>query len=421
MRSDESTPRMSPKVDALGCTPADPPAPNEPVTLDNWQFAPWNRWSYQHISEIICCARIGRGDGSAAELAADVHDVDGVAFETVGGERTTVGAFLAGTCTDGFLVLCHGRIVAERYLNGMAPHTRHLLQSVSKSLTGALAGVLVGRGLIVPERPVMDYLPELQGTSFAGATVRQVLDMSTGTKFSEEYDDPESDVRLYESAAGWRSQADPAGPDLFEYILTLHNHRPHGELFEYRSILTDLLGLIIERAGGRRFADLMSELLWAPLGAEHDAEITVDKHGNPMTDGGISVTLRDLGRFGEMYLRRGTWNGGQVVPAAWVDDTRMGDAVCRQAFARSESAARYPAGHYRNQWWVPDAEAGILLAAGIYGQFVYLDLSADVVVVKLSTLPVALDFDVSADHRRAFAAIAAELGRTSAGAGDGSR
>ena len=144
----------------------------------------------------------------------------------------------------------------------------------------------------------------------------------------------------------------------------------------------------------------MSELVWSRLGAEHDARITVDRHGNPVTDGGFCVTLRDLGRFGLMYLRRGTWNAGQIVPAAWVDDTRHADEACREAFARSDSALRYPRGHYRNQWWVPDGPAGILLAAGIYGQFVYLDMGADVVIVKLSTLPFALDLNVSADHAR---------------------
>ena len=180
-----------------------------------------------------------------------------------------------------------GQVACERYFNGMTPATPHLLQSVSKSLTGALAGVLVGRKVLAPERPVEAYAPELERTSFAGATVRQVLDMSTGTRFSEEYADPESDVRRYEGAAGWRPASPEDDLDLFGYMLTLSNHRGHGGLFEYRSILTDLLGCIIERAGGARFADLMSEYVWSLLGAEQDARITVDRHGNPMTDGGM--------------------------------------------------------------------------------------------------------------------------------------
>ncbi len=409
MPADEPTSEAPPTAQDLGLMRGSPPPPTKQVTLDNWQGPPWNRWSFQHLDEVIPSACIRRGGGPASALPGDPHPIDHITFDTAGGERSTVGAFLQRTYADGFLVIRGGRVVSEQYFNGMTPPTLHLLQSVSKSLTGALAGALAGRGLLAPERPAEEYVPELRGTSFAGATVRQLLDMSTGTKFSEDYDDPESDVCRYESAAGWRPPSADDDLDLFRYILTLANHRAHGGVFEYRSILTDLLGWVIERAGEACFADLMTELVWSRLGAEYDARITVDRRGNPMTDGGLCVTLRDLGRFGLMYVRRGAFNAEQIVPATWVDDTRHADEACREAFAHSESAVRYPRGHYRNQWWVPDGPAGILLAAGIYGQYVYLDMGADIVIVKLSTLPFALDLSVSADHVRAFAAIVAAL------------
>jgi CubicO group peptidase (beta-lactamase class C family) len=409
LSADDPTFAAPPTALDLGLMRGSPPPAEGQVTLDNWQGPPWNRWSFQHLDEVIPSARIRRGDGPVAELPRDPQPIDHLTFMTSNGERTTVGTFLKRTYTDGFLVLQGGRVVSESYFNGMTPATAHLLQSISKSLTGTLAGVLASRGLLAPERQATEYVPELKDTSFAGATVRQILDMSTGTKFSEEYDDPESDVCRYESAAGWRPPSAGDDLDLFGYILTLGNHRAHGAIFEYRSILTDLLGWIIERAGEARFADLMSELVWSRLGAEHDARITVDRHGNPMTDGGICVTLRDLGRFGLMFSRHGARNAEQIVPAAWVDDTLHADEACRKAFARSETALRYPLGHYRNQWWVPEGPSGILLAAGIYGQYAYLDMGADVVIVKLSTLPFALDLDVSADHVRAFAAIVVAL------------
>lgn len=391
----------------LGLMQGSPPGGDRLVTLDNWQSGPWNRWSYQHIGQVIPCSRIWCGDGSPSLLESDSRDVGRVEFEATDGSRTTVAELLERTFSDGFVVLRGGRVVSEQYFNGMAPHARHLLQSVSKSLTGALAGALVARGLLEPEQAVCHYVPELVG-AFDGATVRQVLDMTTGTRFSEDYDDPSSDIRRYEGAAGWRAAAGDT-PGLFEYITTLGNCRPHGGVFEYRSILTDLLGWIIERASGWPFAELMSELLWRPLGAEWDAEITVDRYGSPMTDGGISVTLRDLARFGQMYARRGVAGGREVLPVSFVDDTRSGDSVCREAFARSDKAARYPRGHYRNQWWVPDPQRGVLLGAGIYGQYLYIDMTADVVIAKLSTLPFALDLDISADHVRAFAAITEAL------------
>jgi CubicO group peptidase (beta-lactamase class C family) len=406
----EAAPERPLAAAEMGLMQGSPPPPERRVTLAQWQGPPWNRWAYQHISQVIPTARIWRGDGGVTPLPPDPVDVDDIAFETIAGERTTVGALLQRTYTDGFLVLRDGRIASEQYFNGMLPHTRHLLQSVSKSITGALAGALVGRGLLDAEGQLEDYVPELRDTSFSGATVRHLLDMSAGTRFSEDYDNPQSDIRLYEGAAGWR----PAAPheadlDLFGYILTLPNVRPHGGVFDYRSILTDLLGVVLERAAGMRCADALSDMIWAPIGPEEDAEITVDRVGSPMTDGGVSVTLRDLARFGQMYLHRGLVDGRQVVPAAWVDDTRHADETCKRAFAASETAIRYPKGHYRNQWWVPDAEAGVLLASGIHGQSLYVHMGLGVVVAKLSSLPVAYDLDIYADQHRAYTAVAAAL------------
>jgi CubicO group peptidase (beta-lactamase class C family) len=302
----------------------------------------------------------------------------------------------------------------------MTQRTRHLLQSVSKSFTGALAGALVGSGALDPGGLVTDYVPMLSGTSFEGATVRHLLDMTAGTRFSEDYEDPTSDVRRYEIAAGWQPSDGQTGIDLAAYIGTLPNQSVHGEAFAYRSILTDVLAMVLEGSSGERFADAMSGHLWSRMGAEHDAEITVDRHGNAMSDGGISVTLRDLARFGQLYLLGGSLGGLQVLPAAWVADTRFADAACREVFLESLEAphaelspaqqACAPRGHYRNQWWVLDPGAGIMMGSGIYGQYVYVDTAKDVVLAKLSSLPRPLDPTIAADTLSAFASLAAHLG-----------
>jgi len=398
-----------------------PPAADRLVTLSNWQDPPWNRWSFQHVGQLIPSARISRGDGPVCELPDEPQDVDDVPFCTVTGTSSTLSAHLEASYTDGFLALHHGRIVVERYGNGMTQSTRHLLQSVSKSFTGALAGVLVGSGALDPGGFVTDYVPTLRGTSFEGATVRHILDMTAGTRFSEDYDDPGSDVRRYEIAAGWQPLVHgQTGIDLAAYIGTLPNRSAHGEAFAYRSILTDVLAEVIEGASAERFAEAMSGLLWSRMGVEHDAEITVDRHGNAMSDGGISVTLRDLARFGQLYLRDGSLGGSQVLPAAWVADTRFADATCRGVFLASLPAAHAgrspaqracaPRGHYRNQWWVLDPGAGIMMGSGIYGQYVYVDAARDVVLAKLSSLPRPLDPTIAADTLSAFASLAAHLG-----------
>ena len=193
--------------------------------------------------------------------------VDDVRFETQDGVSQSFGAFLISTSTDAFIAVRRGRVAAELYFDGMTPSTRHLLQSVSKSLCGTVAGALIGTGELGADDLVTGHVPELAATSFEGATVRHLLDMTAGTRFLEDYDDPAADVRAYERAAGWQPAAPgEEGLDLTGYAAALPNERSHGESFEYRSILTDVLGLVLERAGRAPLAELTSRLLWATDG-----------------------------------------------------------------------------------------------------------------------------------------------------------
>ncbi len=405
-------------ISAPEVLPGEMPAPR-PSISDEWQRPPWNRWSFQHVSELVPTARVSRGSVSVWELPADPVYLEPLPVDTSVG-TVTFADMLERSDTDALLVLHHGRVVTERYWHGMRRETRHLLQSVSKSLTGMLAGALEGRGRLDTNAQASGYVPELSGTSFDGVTVRHLLDMTAGTKFSEDYDDPEADVNLFESAAGWRPRVDRQPTDLLSYIRSLGNTRGHGEVFGYRSILTDVLGLVLERASGRRFADLLSSLVWSRAGMEQDAEVTVDRLGYAVADGGMSATARDVARAGQLLLQGGCVEGRQLLPAAWVADTRYADETCTRAFLASEDAGKLaicepaatvclPKGHYRNQWWVPDPAEGVLLASGIFGQVLYIDLTRNVVVAKLSSQPAPFDAELSADVLRACAAVAMAL------------
>jgi CubicO group peptidase (beta-lactamase class C family) len=369
-----------------------PPFPDGSlVTLANWQDPPYNRWAFQHVRELIPTARIGRGSGPAGRLLRAERDLAGVRFSFAGRELS-VAQMLAETYTDGFLVLHEGRIVAEHYFNNMAPDVPHLLMSVSKSVTSAVAGVLTGRGLLDVSAQVEQIVPELGSTSFRGATVQDLLDMRAGTRFDEDYDNLDADVRTYERVYLWRpggGQPDPQ--DALAYYATLRNDGPHGGPFRYRSILTDVLAWILERASGTRLHELIARELWQPMGAEFDAEITVDAHGNPMADGGICATLRDLGRFGQLYLANGRARRRAVVPGAWIDDTIRGAADGASAFVDGDDPpGSLPGSHYRNCWWVRDPGLPFYHASGIYGQDVFVHVPARTVAVKLSTWPVPL-------------------------------
>jgi CubicO group peptidase (beta-lactamase class C family) len=394
--------------DASGLMHGLPPAADRVVGVHNWSTYPHLRWGFLHTREIVPTARIERGTGPVLPLEPDLRDVAGIAFDWAGA-RTTVAEMLERTYADGFLVLHGGHVAMERYGPGMTPATTHLLQSVSKSIAGTVAGVLVGRGLVDPDAPVTAYVDELAGTSFEGATVRHVLDMRTGTAYDETYDDPASDVFLTEVLAGWRPPAgDAAAAHVYEQITRLGNARPHGRVFDYRSILTELLAWVLERASGMRYPELVSEALWSRIGAEQDADITI-RHGVTLPDGGVCTTLRDLARFGLMHLREGRAGDEQVVPREWVLDTRHGDQECTDAYARAEDIEVHTGEMYRNQFWVLERDT-VYAGLGIHGQMVWINVPADVVCVRLSTWPSPVDDELEGYCMAAFAAIADALG-----------
>lgn len=364
--------------------------PNPGVTLDNWQLAPQLRWSFQYLDELFPTAPIRRGDGPAHDFRPDPQHFEQLKVERHDGSQSTVAEVMAASETDGWIVVRDGAVLAERYPSGMAPETRHLLMSVSKSLVGTVAASLIADRELEPGRLLSDYVPELGASGWAGATVRHILDMRSGIRFSEEYLNPRAEVRLLEQAIDWAPRTIPGLPhNLYDFLLTLAQERPHGGAFAYRSGESDVLGWICEAASGRRMPELMSERLWSKLGAEFDAYIGVDSAGTGMFDGGICAALRDLARFGSMLVREGTsLTGAQVVPAWWIEDCLTGDPDSRRAFAQSHDDTRMPGGMYRNQFWLPyPAGRRILVCLGIHGQMIYADLETGVVAAKLSSWP----------------------------------
>jgi len=388
-----------------------PPPPQARVTLDNWQSPPFNQWGFQHVRELVPTARVSRGSGPASDLPARPAPIDGLVVHR-NESTTTVASVLADTYTDGFLVLHDGAVVVESYPSGARPDTRHLLMSVTKSFVGCVVGVLVDKGVLDPHTPVTAYVPKLGRSGYDGATLRHLLDMRSGIAFSEDYLDPDAEVRVIEEVIGWRPRVHAGLPtSMYDYLLTLGKSGEHGGVFAYRSCETDVLGWVCERSSGLRMPELMAEVLWSRLGAEHDADIAVDPAGAAMHDGGLNTTLRDLGRFGQMLIDNGAArNGVPVVPEWWIRDTHTGDPDSRAAFAASPTDTRLPGGMYRNQFWVPHADRSVLLALGIHGQMLYIDPARRVVGAKLSSWPAPQNAAMFSDTLRTFEAIASSLG-----------
>jgi CubicO group peptidase (beta-lactamase class C family) len=374
----------------LGSAASRPPFP---VTLDNWQTAAQIGWTFCHIAEIFPTALISRGPEPAAPLLRRLESFDDVPCGTADGRPTTVGATIAATDTDGWMVVHGDQILAEYYAGAMEPPTLHLLQSVSKSIVGILAGALVSQGVINVHEQVTAYVPELERTGYRGATVRHLLDMRSGIAFSEDYLDPDAEVRVLEQAMGWAPRRSPDVPrTIREFLLTLRQSTRHGGPFDYRSCETDILGWVCEAAAGQRFPGLASELVWSQLGVDFDANIGVDSEGTGMFDGTISAALCDLARFGLMIARDGTsLSNHQVVTEAWIADSFAGGPDSRQAFALSSNDTRMPGGMYRNQFWFPWPDRQVLICLGIHGQMVYVDRTTGLVAVKLSSWPTPQD------------------------------
>jgi CubicO group peptidase (beta-lactamase class C family) len=420
--------------DGTGLMTGFPPGPEAQVTLANWQDPPYSRWAFRHMRELIPSHRIPAGPdgpGGAALLPAASWPLPDPPVGRIDGSTATAAEVFADTYTDALVVLKDGQLVAERYDAGMMAATPHLLMSVSKSLVGCVAGVLADRGLLDPAAPVTAYVPEAGDSGYAGATVRHLLDMRTGVAFRETYAELDAEVRVLERSMGWRpaQPGDPAGA--YPYLITLGQAGPHGGEFTYRSADSDMLGWVCERASGTRMADLIGTLIWQPMGAERDGEITCDPLGSAVHDGGVSATARDLARFGQLLVDDGYARGGSgglggdqgfvppgggsagghpVVPAAWLAATRAPGPGVREAFAATENELVLPGGWYRNQFWViPGTGGPVLVCLGIHGQLVYADRAARTVVVKLSSWPDPQHTGYLLDTLRACAALAAHL------------
>ncbi|MDW3206202.1 MAG: serine hydrolase [Alphaproteobacteria bacterium] len=386
----------------LGIMRGFPPPPEKRPTMENWDLPPFNRWSFQNVRSLIPTVDVMRGSGSASDLPADHQPLGQVRYQAADGSTKTFADCLTETYTDGILICHRGRVVLEQYFNDMQASTPHLSQSVSKSVTGAVAGILHGEGKLDLDAPLRDRVPELGRCGYADATLNQVLDMQSGVRFVEDYGEPYSDMTRIDIASGWRPpRPGESVPTIRDVILTLPQERPHGGDFSYRSIETDVLAWVMEREAGASLAQLLSDRIWSRLGMDRDAYFTVDSAGTALADGGFNATLRDFARFGLMMLNGGRHGGRQIVPESWVDSCRTGDPTR----FNDPYDITSPNGAYRRMWWIHDVERGDYMARGVFGQLIYIDPEADFLAVKLSTWPDYLITNFTVDTLNAVFAV----------------
>ncbi len=365
------------------------------VTLANWRTAPYSRWTFQNVRDFVPTAVIAAG-AATAEVPLQSDAFLDAAMETGLASAASARAFLDFAHTDAFVMMRRGEVVAEYYAPHADPNAPHLVFSISKSLTAVVSGILEAQGLIDPDRPVTDYLPEAKGGVYGDCTYRDVLDMRVSLDFEEAYLDPHGAFARYRRAMLWNPPEPNIQPEtLASFLVTLQKaERPHGGPFYYASPNADLLGVVIERVTGARFADLTSELLWKPMGAKGNADISVDPIGTPRTAGGVSMTARDLARLGELLRNGGARDGKQILPEAWIRD--MQENGDKEAWQQGRNVD-LPNGRYRSQWYQSGEADQAFCAIGIHGQWLYVDPSTETVIVKLSSHPEPLGDEENQD------------------------
>jgi CubicO group peptidase (beta-lactamase class C family) len=377
----------------------------------NWNQPPHNRHSFQHMSALFATQTIQRSTKSAMAFEYALEDTSQLTYPVSKGATEPLQHFLDSTFTDAFLVLKEGVIVTEEYRNNMQDNTQHLLNSVSKSFVGMLAGIAVEDGLLDTSKYVSAYLPELANSAFSETTVQRALDMTAAVAYSEDYDQPKDDFWHEAAVVGWRPdlQSDSSPRSLIDYCKERsQTEQGEGERFHYRTVLTNLCTAVIERATNKPFCEFFAQRLWQPLGPEQDANVVVDPTGLPYMGAGMSACARDLARFGEMLRNDGFYNDQQILPASWVRDTRLGNDELRELFAASDYHGLLPNGHYTNQVWA-DRESDEIMCIGIHGQTIYIHRSKQLVCVKLSSHPYPTDLGLWGATYRALRALAAQI------------
>jgi CubicO group peptidase (beta-lactamase class C family) len=381
-----------------------------PFSDSDYFSFPKSRWTVCHFRQLMPTINVSRGLGAPAALERQIDPaIDALAFRPTGADSDmTWLQSLSANYTDGIVVLHKGVLVYERYSGCLDETGQHGAMSVTKSLTGLLGEMLVAEGTLDETAKVSTVVPELAQSAFGDATIRQVLDMTTGLRYSEDYADPNADVWIYSAAGNPLPKPEGyTGPrSYFDYLKTVAKQGEHGTAFGYKTINSDALGWIIARTAGKSVAELLSERIWSGMGAEQDAYYTVDSTGTPFAGGGLNAGLRDMARIGQLLLDGGKAGDQQLIPQKAIDSIRGGGD--KAAFEKGG----YPAlrgWSYRAMWWITHNDHGAFTARGVHGQTIYVDPTADMVIARFSSHPVAANGANDPTSLPAYAAVAQYL------------
>ncbi|TCL09081.1 hypothetical protein BXY66_1124 [Shimia isoporae] len=401
-------------------TSSEKPASTEDVsfwdeTVESLTRSPW---IYEGTNVFGELARVQPSERvRALERTPYPTELENFTFLASNDEEQNIADWLHQTHTDSFLIFHDGKLVAEKYFNGMRADTPHRIHSITKTVLGMAAGQAVEAGKLDPEKLMTEYLPALDGPAFKNTTVRHLLDMTAAIDWTDGSSGYIADAGALFCAFGQDHSDQIENCDteagVKQYMISLADRESvivDGEAFDYRSVLSALLGMVVEAASGESYLNVLAEL-WENIGAQDPAYSELGPKGIVQTSGGLFTSSRDLLRFGIMMLENGEVGDTQAIPSDWIADTILANDEVIAAYERSAYAEVFEGFHYRNQVWVKNRENGVFYGIGVYGQLLYVNQTANVVMVKLSSQPDVQNTSMYLDSMAAMDGIAETLSK----------
>lgn len=339
--------------------------------------------NFQHMEEIFDVTQVAPSTSPySIPRKLDFHMPASFAYK---GESHDVKQFLEESMTEGLMIIHNDTLIYEQYSLGLTPSETHISWSMSKSVIATIIGMMVDENKLKLTDLVTDYLPQFKDTGYEQVSIKDLLQMSSGVKFDEDYGDFNSDINRF-------GRAFAMGSSLESFALSLVNERKPGTYNHYVSIDTQMLGLILRKLSGQSITELLENRIWEPLRMQDQASWIVDNRGVEVALGGLNATLRDYAKLGLLYLHRGQFAGKRVVSAQWIDESTTPLDAHVQPNQTHSSSNLFGYGY---QWWTPQRPDGDYFAAGIYDQFIYVNPKKNLVVVKLSA-----DYRYRTDRKR---------------------
>jgi CubicO group peptidase (beta-lactamase class C family) len=401
------------KPDKMGWMSGFPPPDGKIISAVDGSFFrfPALRYSVCHMRQFMPTSVVPTTPEKTYSFKERLNDeIDNITFYPQNSKQPmTWKASLLANYTDGIIILHKGKIVYEEYFGELKPDGLHAAMSVSKTFTGTLGALLVEEGVLDENKTAADYIPELETSAFGDATIREILDMTTGLKYSEDYSDPKAEIWSFSVAGNPFPKPDTyEGPtNYYDYLVTVQKEGEHGDTFAYKTINTDVMGWIVSRVSGKSIPEFLSDRICKPLGTHFDGYYQIDGAGIAFAGGGFSANMRDMAMFGEMIRKKGKFNKQQILPTTLIEDIMNGGN--QEAFEKSVYAKSLKNWSYRNMWWITHNEHGAFAARGVHGQTIYIDPKAEMVIVRFASHPEAKNSKIDPTSLPAYHAVAKYL------------